>query len=595
MTVSQPGNDAAAREAAVETDVPQLPAAERLVNLTPHDIVLYAAAPPAAGSDLDQAEPATVRLAAQGSVARVDDEASRLGQGWLNAGAGLIALSRLRRSGKLTGLPPPVAGTQLVVSRVTALAARHRSDLVFPFGEVRDPAGQIIGVRGLAAFRRGWAPAQWSRDAIAAGRAGLAGRPLGKEWLTGVFFAAATALLSGFLALVPGAADNALRHGWAGGGLAFTTWASVACLAAGAGLLVGGAWRWRRRGRILAERGTAYVIDEAAVPWLHEEKQSVLTRIRAEFARTLVVPGPDALGDAWRWQADAESAGRWDEKVDALVRSFWAVHYNDDQVTRNALFTWAPWPVAVAFAARATARRRGLVLNVRQRPSYGAAGPRHKLDLTDPPHDFLRGTPPEPLETTAPRHQVTCPHDRLTLTIEPLMMQNEDQPVPSSPRPVTGRSGTASHRAPLLLLLVRTTHEAIGPIPLNLADVPPVTVHVPERLRASVLPAGTCRVPFAEWRLDSATRPVPQLPWQAFPAAAEEIAEWIVAQCAAHPDHVLLLATRMPQELSVGLGIQLGQRRPEWPRHAYPVFYERGQLIVPDLRLGAESVATERS
>src|ERR1700691_2444601 len=172
MTASQPGNDSAANEAAAqETSVLRLPAAERLVNLTPHDIVLYAAAPPAAGGDLDLAEPATVRLAAQGSVARVDDEASRLGQGWLNVGAGLIALTRLRRSGKLTGLPPPVAGTRLVVSRVTALAARHRSDLVFPFGEVRDPAGQITGVRGLAAFRPGWAPAQWSRDAVAAGRA----------------------------------------------------------------------------------------------------------------------------------------------------------------------------------------------------------------------------------------------------------------------------------------------------------------------------------------------------------------------------------------------------------------------------------------
>jgi len=150
-----------------------------------------------------------------------------------------------------------------------------------------------------------------------------------------------------------------------------------------------GALRWRMRGQILSERSTAYIIDEVAIPWLHEEKESVFADIRAGFARTLLVPSPDALGDSWQWKADARPAPHWDDKVDQLVRSFWTVHYNDDQITRNALFTWAPWPVAMAFAARATAHRRGLVLNVMQRPSYWAAGPRHQLALTDPPHDFL--------------------------------------------------------------------------------------------------------------------------------------------------------------------------------------------------------------
>ena len=72
------------------------------------------------------------------------------------------------------------------------------------------------------------------------------------------------------------------------------------------------------------------------------------------------------------------------------MHSFWAVHYNDDHVTRNAVFVWAPWPVAMAFGARATARRRGLVLHVRQRPSDGAAGARRELRLADGAHDFLR-------------------------------------------------------------------------------------------------------------------------------------------------------------------------------------------------------------
>jgi hypothetical protein len=480
---------------------------------------------------------------------------------------------------------------------VTALAARHRDDLVFPFEEIRDSAGQIIGVRGLAAFRPRFAPVQRYQDWRAATKSRRTGKPLSREWLTGVLFATATALLSGFLALIPGATDNALHHGWAGGDLAWTSWTSLVCLVGGGALLGAGAVRWRTRGQILGQRGTAYVIDEVAMPWQHEEKESVLADIRAGFARTLVVPGPGALGQAWQWQADAESASRWDENVDRLVRAFWAVHYNDDQVTRNALFTWAPWPVAVAFGARATARRRGLVLHVRQRPSYGTTGANTELRLTDPAHDFLRGTRRAALDDSAPEHTVTCLQGQLTLTIEPFIIQNANHPGnPPIPRPVAHRGGSpAPVQPPLLLLLIRTTHDSIGPIPLNLAATPAATIQVPASLAGSLLPAGSYMIPVAEWRLDSADQPVPQLPWRAFPAAAEDIADWIIAQSTAHRDHVVLIATRIPQELAVGLGIHLGQRRHEWPPYAYPVYHARQELVVLDLRLGADSVPAERS
>jgi hypothetical protein len=58
---------------------------------------------------------------------------------------------------------------------------------------------------------------------------------------------------------------------------------------------------------------------------------------------------------------------------------------------------------------------------------------------------------------------------------------------------------------------------------------------------------------------------------------------------------VLLLAARMPQEIAVGLGIQLGQRRSRWPQRLYPVHFAGGRLIVPDLDLGRSSVPEERS
>ncbi len=135
-----------------DPSLPRLPAAERLVNLTPHDIVVHASTIPREGDDLDHAEPTALRLAPLGGYARVDDYDATRGRSWLNTGTGLVPVTRLRRSGKLVGLPPAQRGTRLVVSRITAQAARHRSDLVFPFGEIRDDAGQIVAASGLAAF-----------------------------------------------------------------------------------------------------------------------------------------------------------------------------------------------------------------------------------------------------------------------------------------------------------------------------------------------------------------------------------------------------------------------------------------------------------
>ncbi len=140
----------------------------------------------------------------------------------------------------------------------------------------------------------------------------------------------------------------------------------------------------------------------------------------------------------------------------------------------------------------------------------------------------------------------------------------------------------------MLLLLVRTTLRSIGTIPLGLSSLKePVTIHVPDRLATSVLPAGTRQVAVAEWRLGATADPVPPLPWKAFPAAASQIAHWITDQAAQHPQAVILLATRVPQELALGLGIQLAQRR-QWPQQVYPVYFEPQDLIVPDLKLGRE-------
>lgn len=321
-------------------------------------------------------------------------------------------------------------------------------------------------------------------------------------------------------------------------------------------------------GEVAARAGDCLVSPAGqAITWRHEEKESVLADVGDGFAAVLRVPGPAELGSNWRWEADARAAPQWDARVDELVSSFWAVHYDDSQITRDAVFVWAPWPVAVAVGARVTARRRGLVLHVRQLPS---------------------------LADMAVHHELVTVSATVTMTIEPLGAPAASQ---------RGRPGVRGTGEAGLLLIVRVTHGPVGPIPVDLANAGPFTVHVSPSLAGRVTPVGTQAVQAAEWRLaprTAGTARVPDLPWQAFPAAAQAIADWVAEQAAAHPGRVVLLAARFPQELAVGVGVQLGQRSwdrapgRQWPRQVYPVFYGGDSLVVPDLRLGAESVPSHR-
>ena len=579
-----------------------MPPAERLINLTEHDVMLVSQPQPAPEGP---AETPLVCLPPVGRFARVDDDAARLREHLLNTDSGVVRLTRLRRLGRLVDLPPPRPRTRYVVSRVTALAARDRSDLAFPFGEIRDDDGRVVGARGLAAFRPRnaiWRRFRERRDSALDRRRG---RPLSRQWLTGVLFATATALLSATLALFPGSLDDAKANGW---GAAWVSWSlrlTVVFAVAGVVVLAMAAWRWHERGVRLEQRGTAYVIEERAITWRHEEKVSVLADVSSGFAAVLRVPGPGELGDDWRWQADGEAASQWEARIDQLVSSFWAVHYNDDQVTRNAVFIWAPWPVAMAFGARATARRRGLVLHVRQRPSYGAGGPHHRPRLTDGAHDFLPNEEQPSLKDVAPLHEPAVAGKRVPLTLAPMGVPHIGEHGHWGKRFAASKNHPASRDSSggLLLLIVRVIHGPIGSIPVELAEAGPVTINVAPSLAEHVIPTGTRTVQAVEWRLDPrepATDRVPELPWAAFPAAAEAIADWVIAQATARSARIVLLATRIPQELAVGLGVQLGQRswerRPgqQWPQLVYPVFHTGTQLVVPDLPLGAASVPSQR-
>ena len=127
-----------------------LPAGERLVNLTEHDVMLVAR--PGSGSDA-LAEPSLARIPSDGRFARVDDGSARVRERLIDTESGVVRLTWLHRSDRLVDLPAPKAGIRYVVSRVTALAARDRGDLVFPFVEIRDEHGRVTAAQGLASFR----------------------------------------------------------------------------------------------------------------------------------------------------------------------------------------------------------------------------------------------------------------------------------------------------------------------------------------------------------------------------------------------------------------------------------------------------------
>ena len=574
--------------------MPGLPAAERLVNLTVHDVAIASQPPPfyLAGQ---KAGGLFTCIPPDGGEARVDDDAATLGRHLMDTGSGLVSLVRLSRDGRLVDLPDPEPGTRYLVSRLTALAARSRADLVFPLGEIRED-GRITGARGLGCFSpSGRIRERWRQRRVAA-RERRALRPARSPWLTGVLFVIATSLLSGSLGTLPGALDASPgRHGiWE----LWTVRLTIVFGAAGLLLLSWAARRWHVHGTVLEERGTAYVIDERAALWRHEEKTAVLAEVGGGFAAALLVPGPRELGEDWEWTADAGHAPHWNTRIDQLVNSFWAVHYNDNKVTRNAVFVWAPWPVAMAFGARATALGRGLVLHVRQRPSYGAAGPHRLPRLHDRAHDFRGAGSLVALRDISPRHEPAEMAGTLTITFESMDTRRSGHHIRHS-------SHSRVKDADVLLLVVRVTHGPVGPIAMDLTGTEPFTLEVSPSLAGHAISDGVHAVPAAELRLgpDDPGKPVPELAWKAFPSAASVIADWVVRQAAEHQARTVLMATRMPQELAVGLGIQLTQRSwgrgdgARWPMHVYPIVQVGGsdRLAVPDLQLGAAAVQSHRA
>lgn len=114
----------------------------RVVNLTPHVVRVY------------QVDRVVASYPPSGCFARLREQVAPDDDLPVeDREVGTVRLPRVRVSyaHEVDDLPDPRDDTAYLVSRVLA-AAVDRADLYFPWGEVRDPAGAVIGCRALGKF-----------------------------------------------------------------------------------------------------------------------------------------------------------------------------------------------------------------------------------------------------------------------------------------------------------------------------------------------------------------------------------------------------------------------------------------------------------
>lgn len=127
----------------------------KLRNLTPHKICLYRVQDTVLGTDDNQYHPNTGALP---FLTLPSEGHARAGQGEDMVSTidiqGVTVPVYAKTYGAPVGLPAPEHGTLLIVSTLTAQAAKRAGriteDLLVPAHPVRDKEGRIIGCQGFA-------------------------------------------------------------------------------------------------------------------------------------------------------------------------------------------------------------------------------------------------------------------------------------------------------------------------------------------------------------------------------------------------------------------------------------------------------------
>lgn len=103
----------------------------KLVNLTPHDVVIEGEPGPAIA----------VTIPADGRIAHLQEKVGIAFGGPVVSGGHVIQLRTVSYGD--ASLPAPEPGVMYIVPRLTAMAYPRRMDLCFPGGEIRDSAGRV--------------------------------------------------------------------------------------------------------------------------------------------------------------------------------------------------------------------------------------------------------------------------------------------------------------------------------------------------------------------------------------------------------------------------------------------------------------------
>lgn len=398
-----------------------------------------------------------------------------------------------------------------------------------------------------------------------------------------VTFSVATALIGVFLGVSADLAKDASVEG-----TKLTTYFYTALPAGllGLGSLILGYKLWRNAAAQRTGRGTAYVIDELGDGWTPSDKAEFEQTVALEFSNVLQVPSPLAGRDRWTWQLDETGAAQWDSKVNELVRNFEIVRHNDDQITANGVFITAPWPIGVALGVRVPATRRGLTLNVYQRPSDGQ-GARVAGYIRSP--RLKRPRLPDPIDFLAPAGRAdptsACPY-RLREKRFHVNLQVSGCP----PQPAAGPTSVT-------IVVVRPVLGWFGSVPPNteMATLPDQQTLVVHNWSTLSIASGECNaIELSLTKDGQSLNSGTKLEFPDFPAIVESIVTWFTA---AKLGGTVILATTMPQEIGFGIGMRwYKSANNSRPGALLPALFERprqtgdaGHFVIPNLNLGSNT------
>lgn len=313
----------------------------------------------------------------------------------------------------------------------------------------------------------------------------------------------------------------------------------------------------RRREAFKKRLGTAYFVDLPSSDWTSTESQDFPAQVRPRFARTFEIAGPEDWDGRWNWGL-SDRLDEWDDAVEDVVKCLWVARRNDDPGTANGLFLWCWWSVAVAIGARAMRDRRGLVLEVRPRPSFDRGGQsREPSDWREKKHEF-RDVPG--LSAYAIETQVA----QCLLQVEGPAHGGARR---ESPHPV--------------VVVLRFTRGYWGPLAPDAASPEGVVVNI-RQAAAPNLTSGPATLIVCNSGHGG------DIPWEDYPSLAKAAVQQLQQVRRQHPGATILIGATMPQELSFGIGVFAARADRDWPEELWSLLWDgrNQQFVVPRLNIG---------